>query len=182
MRRYRHGDIVGIADSPLRHIARRVFKPHTDLYHWCLVCGYVEHEDDYIILESIARGICVGRLSWYQGREYRVFRVTMGQDRRLGRRVCQELTRFGRARYDWLFLAVLPFDCLRCWLRQLFTEGRFRAIQAAELKHWENERLTCTEAANAWRYVGYPIVPPGVKPMPSAFIEAVNVGRLIEVT
>jgi len=182
MGKYRKGDIVGIADSPLRHIAGRVFAPHTDLYHWCLICDYVKHEDDYVILEATIRGIGVGRLSWYRNRGYRVFRVTMGQPINLGHRVCQELARRGRARYDWFFIAVLPFDCLRCWLRQLFTEGRVRAIRASELKHWENEPLTCTEAANAWRYLGYPIVPTGVKPVPSAFIEAVNEGRLVEVT
>ena len=180
---YRAGDIVGVpADHRLARLCYHVFRPHTKLFHWLIIYEYIPEEQDYIILESIRKGVTVGRLSRYQGSGYRVFRPAVSNPD-IGRRACHELTRYGRNGYDWLILLTLPFDCLRIIIRQLIIERRLHPIRPCELPYRVDHRLTCTEAANlGWTRVGYPVIPPGVFPLPAAFLEAVRRRRLREVT
>ena len=198
--RYRHGDIAGVPHrGMLGRLMKRVFTPHTNMVHWVLICDYIESEEDYVILESIGKGVAVGRLSWYK--DYRVFRPTAKSTcirlrpvaestciRRdscreyLGIWACQELTKYGRAKYDWGFVLSLPFACVCCWLQQLLTTGRTWPIKAADLPYSLDDRLCCTEAAVlAWRLVGVYLVPVSTMPIPSALLEAVEKGILKEV-
>ena len=180
---YLPGDIVGV---PARHVLARlcyhVFWPHTKLFHWLIIYEYIPEEQDYVILESIRKGVVVGRLSRYKGSGCRAFRPVVSNPA-LGKRACHELTRYGRNTYDWLIVLTLPFDCLAVLIRQLATEGCLRPIRPSELPYRVDHRLTCTEAANlGWARLGYPLVRSDVFPIPAAFIEAVREGRLREVT
>lgn len=180
---YLPGDIVGVpANHLLARLCRCAFRPHTDLFHWLIIYEYVVREDDYVILESISKGVVVGRLSRYRESGYRVFRPAVDNSD-LGKRACHELTRYGRNAYDWLVFLTMPFDCLAVLFRQVITERRLRPIQPSELPYRPDQRLTCTEAANlGWTQAGYPIVPADVFPLPAAFVEAVRRHRIREVT
>jgi hypothetical protein len=180
---YLPGDIVGVpANHLLARLCHSAFEPHTNLFHWLIIYEYVPDERDYIILESIPKGVAIGRLSWYKGNDYRVFRPNV-DDPTVGKKVCQELTRYGRNGYDWLVFITLPFDCLAILVRQIAIEHRLHPIRPSELPYRADHRLTCTEAANlGWTRVGYSLVPAGVFPLPAAFIEAVRRRRLKEVT
>lgn len=179
---YQHGDIAGVpGHSILGKLNKRVFWPPTDLFHFLLIADYIPHENDYVILESVNKGIAVGRLSWYEGKGYRVFRPNIPRSQYWGRRACQALTQHGRAKYDYLLILKLITGSLLVWAKQLIKEGRLHRIRAVELPYARDSRFICTEAANeAWHLVGYPIVPKGMVPLPSAFIEALSWGELIE--
>jgi hypothetical protein len=179
MKLYQHGDLAGIPKAGiLPWLGQKVFYPHTELFHWVLICDYIVDEKDYVILEATPGGFKVGRLSWYS--HYRVFRpVNHGF---LGRLACQKLTAYGRSKYDYRFIASLPFVVLFCWMKQLFTTGRCRAIRAHELPYVADERLCCTEAVVlAWQRVGVWLVPSKTKPIPAALMEAVEKGVLEEI-
>jgi len=185
---YQVGDPFGaqlnrLVFKPLAIANERIFYPHTKLFHWGLIYDYVKAEDDYVVIESLVdkRGITIGRLSDYD--DYKVFRPNIPNTRHLGKIACQKITRFSDSPYDHCFIASLPFQCVGVWTKQLFTEGQCHAITAGELPYCRNRVFVCTEAVNfAWAMVGFRIVSRGVKPIPSAFIEAVEEGRLIEVT
>lgn len=179
---YQHGDIGGVPNRGLLgRINRAVFHPHTDLYHFFLVADYVPEEDDYVILESTARGVGVGRLSWYE--DYRIFRVNAPMAKSLGVKACRMLTKHGRAGYDHLLFAKLLLGCLGAWLGQLFRLEPFGPINPWQLSYGRNSRFICTEAANeAWAMVGYPVIPRGMMPLPAGFEAARICGKLLEVS
>lgn len=182
---YINGDIGAVLAEGFAKVAgllsRKIFTPHTDLFHFFLIGDYIPEENDYVILEATPRGVMVGRLSWYEG--YRIFRVVDPDVRELGIRAARAATKYGRAYYDYLLFFKLLAGVMRCLFRQLMNEGWFKAIRPAELPYARDSRFICTEIANeAWRLVGRPIVPKGVVPLPAGFIEALNSGKLVEVT
>lgn len=183
-RDYQHGDIGAVdSNSLLAKAQRAIFLPKARAIHHFLIADYIPEEDDYVILESIAKGIAVGRLSMYQPETYRVYRPVLPDSRILGIRACRELTRYGRARYDYGIYFKMAIDLLFCFARQLVLERKMHKIRAKDLLYGRDSRFICTEAVNeAWRAVGYPIIPKGVIPIPPAFIEAHVLGKIEEVT
>jgi len=179
--KYQHGDIFGVPSDSFLGIANKaVFSPHTDLYHFGIIADYIYDEEDYVILESSAKGISVGRLSWYQ--TYRVFRFADPEIATLGVKACQKLTMYGRARYDYALFLKIFIGCLTVWLGQILTGHKPTAIKPVQLPYGVNSRFICTEAANlAWKIVGYPIIPKDTIPLPAGFIKALNNGLLVEI-
>ena len=186
---YQHGDIFGVPSySTPGKFNKAVFWPHTDLYHFGIIADYIPDENDYVILESTGKGIGVGRLSWYDGKEYRVFRINDPEAVDLGVRACRALTQFGQARYDYgLYIKILA-GCVWTWMEHIWYKLTVKDyaftwdIRPAELPYARDSRFICTEAANeAWRLVGRPPIPNGVIKLPAGFIEALYCQKLIEV-
>lgn len=175
------GDIFAVKGRGITGwFARTLTAPETDRFHFGLVWEKVD--DDYLILESISKGIAVGRLSFYEGKDVKFYRADCPAE--LSAQAPIELTRWGRSRYDWLLIPKLIIQGFWLILKHLVTEGRFRRIRAEELSPiytWDS-RLLCTEAAwCGYNAVGVNIIPYGVPPMPSSFREAELQGRIKEV-
>ena len=186
---YQHGDIGGVPSySLLGKLNKAIFWPHTQLYHFFVIADYIPEENDYVILESTGKGISVGRLSWYNGKEYRIFRPSGDEVAKLGVRACRALTQFGQAKYDYRLYVKMIFGCMAVWLEHIWYKmtvkdyGFYWDIRPAELPYARDSKFICTEAANeAWRLVGHPIIPNGVIKLPSGFIEALYLRNLVEI-
>lgn len=159
-------------------LSKNLFIPHSDRFHFFLIAEPVDGEDDYIILESItSKGITVGRLSWYPLDELHVYRVKDPHWQALGRLAVLELTKYGRAGYDYLLPVKLLLGVL-----QLILKGKLPPWRPEQLPYGRNSRFLCTEAANeSWRAVGYPIIPEGVCPLPAGFELALEEDRLVRI-
>jgi hypothetical protein len=146
-----------------------LIEPETDRFHYGLIwlkCG-----DDRLILESIGKGIAVGRLSFYDGEDIKFYRVNCPRGLRIAAPV--ELTKWGRSLYDYLLVAKLVIQGL--WLLLWHR----RRIRAEELTWSQDNALTCTEAVDvAYDAVGVNIIPLGTCPIPSAFKQAEVDGKL----
>jgi hypothetical protein len=192
---YQHGDIGAVpSHSILGKLNQAIFWPHTDLYHFFIIADHIPEEDDYVILESTGKGISVGRLSWYKGKGYRVFRVEPAEYhetviKHRGVQACRRLTKHGQAKYDyWLYMKLLV-GCIAVWDRHLTDKIRRRrspfpwwVIKPSELLYARDSRFICTEAANeAWRMVDLPIIPDGIIKLPAGFIMALYNKFLVEV-
>ncbi|MFC1910463.1 hypothetical protein ACFLXC_04145 [Chloroflexota bacterium] len=169
------GDISGVRGKGIMpRLARRLFRPNTDLYHWFIIDYYIPDEGDYVIYESVAKGVTVGRLSFYQPEDLVIYRrrdVTPEQ----AKKAAAAVTRLGRARYDYCLYIKTFADVMR-----LVFSGKLPPWRAGDLRYSANSRYVCTEAAVwGWQQVGYPIVPPDVLPMGSSFLEAAE-GGIIE--
>ena len=175
------GDIGAVkGNGPLGLAARGLFAPYTDRYHHFLV-WWKTADGDYVILESINKGLAVGRLSMYNGADVKFYRA-VNLDARTRERACEELTEYGRSRYDWLLYLRLAAFVIGTEARLLKAEGRFRKIQASEMKYNEDGWLICTEAVvTAYRLVGWSLVPEGVVPLPCAIEQARLDGIIKEV-
>ena len=182
------GDIFGIKGRGISGWAcRHLITPPTDRFHFGVVGDYLPWDNDYVILESIGKGIAVGRLSFYKPEDVEIYRVVLGQtpEQNLGKRrteefhdvrkrAAAELTRVGRARYDYLLVAKLGLGALR-----LLLKGKLPPWGAADFKWGRNSRFLCTEACQeAWLRVGHPIIPPGIVPLPAGFAQALQEGRI----
>ena len=167
--------------GPLLWLSQHLIEPKTDRIHFFIIGDYLPWDNDYVILESIGKGIAVGRLSFYKPEDVEIYRVVLGRDQRLGvlrpelrKRAAAELTRVGRARYDYILIAQIAFGALTLLLR-----GKLPPWRPEQFPYGRDQKYICTEAASfCWRAVGHPIIPPGVVPLPAGFAQALQEGRI----
>lgn len=177
---YHEGYIVGVEGGAMSYASQAIFTPPTRLYHFLVIGQYIPEDDDYVILEAIASGVRVGRLSWYKDDLYVVFRVNDPDAEELGRRACYLASQFGRWGYDYMMYLHLGYHVPRVILLNLIKERRFRRIKPSEIPYYENHAVICTEFANAlWRQVGRPPIAGGVNPFPAGYIEAYLARKLV---
>lgn len=159
-------------------LSSHLLLPKTDRFHFGIIARYLEDEDDYIIYESIGKGVTVGLLSFYEGEDLEVYRVKDVNARKLGERAVVEITRLGRAHYDYKLILELILFALKN-PKLLLPALIGRPISYSQLPYKSDERYICTEAANeAWKQVGHPIITPGYAPVPAGFKDAQNLGRI----
>ena len=167
--------------GPLLWFSQSLIEPKTDRVHFFLISNYLPWDDDYIILESIGKGIAVGRLSFYKPEDVEIYRVNIGTDPRMGelrkqlrRRAAAELTKVGRARYDFILILEIALGALTLLLR-----GKLPPWRAKDFPYGRDRKFICTEAANfGWRAVGHPIIKPGVVPLPAGYKQALIEHRI----
>jgi hypothetical protein len=165
--------------GPAGFASRNLFVPRTDRFHHFLV--WMKRDGDYIILESIGKGLSVGRLSMYSGKDVRFYRAGT-LDLATRRRACEELTEYGRSRYDWALYLRLAWDIAEMEARIVRSGQAPRRLSAEELPYRDDAALVCTEAVvTAFRLVNWSLVPRGVLPLPSAIEQARLSGLLKEV-
>uniref|UniRef100_A0A6M3L9K8 Uncharacterized protein n=1 Tax=viral metagenome TaxID=1070528 RepID=A0A6M3L9K8_9ZZZZ len=142
-----------------------------------MIGEYIPDDDDYVILESINKGIALGRLSMYQPEDMEIYKVNVDDWEALGKKATLALTRYGRCSYDFMLIIRLliyaPIMLIKHGLPPWHPE---------ELPYRRDNHFICTEAANrGWADIGYPFIPEGVIPMPASFKLALKRGRLLRV-
>ena len=176
------GDIAGVKGKGLLlWLSKHLLSPETDRVHFLVIGDYIPWDDDYVILESIGKGIAVGRLSFYKPEDLEIYRVNLSTDPRmrtldihLRRRAAAELSRVGRAHYDYILFIHLLFGALALLFR-----GKLPPWRSEDFPYGRDKRYICTEAAaEAWRAVGHPIIPKGTVPTPAAFRQALMDNRM----
>lgn len=172
------GDIFAIKSKGIiGWLACKVFNPETDRFHFGIV--WLKVKDDWIILESINKGIAVGRLSFYKGQDIKFYRVNCSYG--LRRKAGATLTKYGRSKYDYRLIVKIAVGCLLAFFKILFTEFKFRKLKAEDLLSWRSDNsLICTEAAEL-PYRKLPLTNPNAPPLPSAFKQAKIEGRISEI-
>lgn len=174
---YCPGDIVGVEGKGfLQSLSFKMIEPHTKLYHFFLVGDYVPEEDDYEILESIGKGVAIGRLSWYSDQVFDVFRINNAFAEQIGRRAYYAASKFGRRRYDYLVYVKFIGD----WLKFIIRNRRLGPLSTKDFSYARNSNLICTELVfESYLLVGVRLVEEGEVPIPAAYINAYNDGRLV---
>lgn len=163
---------------------RHLLSPPTDRFHFGLIWEYIEDLNDYTIVESVniglfAKGISVGYLSKYKGRDVEVYSITDPAMADWGVYACYNILHFQETGYDLMLIPRLTVSGILCALRQLVMERRLRPIKPDELSYSRDDKYICTEAANeGWWALDYPLVPPGVAPTPASFKRAELDGKL----
>ncbi|TET42886.1 MAG: hypothetical protein E3J66_02805, partial [Dehalococcoidia bacterium] len=105
------GDIFALkGHGLLGWLSRNLMEPVIGRYHFGIILQ--KWQDDYLILESISKGLSIGRLSFYEGADIKFYRVDCDED--LREAAPYELTRWGRSLYDYLLVAKLVVQGL--WL------------------------------------------------------------------
>lgn len=161
------GTIGACFATPGIAFGNALMSPTTDRGHYFLVWMYT-NEDDYIILESINKGIAVSRMSKYKGQGVKFFEVDCPAD--LRHQAPVELTKWGESNYDWLLIAKLAVGGAQVFIKNTIKEHKFRRIRAEELPYGRDKSLICTEAIEtAYLAIGVPIIDPCIVPTPSAF-------------
>ncbi len=171
-------DIAGVkSKGPMGYLAQKLTKPYSGLFHHFIIGDYIIEDDDYVILESINKGVTVGRLSFYDPEEVVILRRVLPfqeQNMVIRRRASVALTELGRCGYDWL----LAFHLMAA-IPVLLLHGKKPPYESAQLPYGKNNSYVCTEAvAYAWRQAMFPIVPPGVVPLPASIVKAYHDGKL----
>jgi len=185
---YLPGDIVGLEPNGWSILEARasqaVFTPHTPRLHWFFIAKYLPGEKDYVIIESIPDGgVRIGRLSWYDGQKYQVFRIA-GIDPATGQRIIDEASLFGRRQYGYLsIIKMLPAIIAIEWANWKI-HRRLRSVTARDMYiHMSDKGLLCTQLVfDVPKALGIDILLPGDAPLPCAFISAIDAGLLKEVT
>lgn len=178
---YQPGDIVGVrgGKGPLTWLSYHAIVPHTPLFHFLLIRDR-RGSEDYEVLESIGKGVAVGRLSWYQKQEYVVFRPNHENADVMGRLAADLASKFGRRKYDWkLYLKIFAW-ALGYWTKEVFT-GHIppRPVTPAQIPYRTDHDLICVELVfEAWKNVGFKIRAYGHAPVPAEVILAGDRGDI----
>jgi len=199
---YQPGDVVGVKNYGFTgKLAYHLFEPQTDLYHFLLIDGYLEDEDDYSIIESLATGPRMGRLSWYAKRDYQVFRVNeehakfwtvfrnhklrlnaSGSSEYLGEIAVEKASRFGRHGYDFALYVKLLVGVLRFQVNRLVHGKAPRRMKPEDVPYGRDQAFICTELVfEAWRGVGIQLRAADHAPLPCEFVLAEDRGELIRI-
>ena len=180
---YVPGDFVGVEGGGiLTALSAGAITPRTKLFHFLLIGDYIPEDDDYVILESIGKGVAVGRLSWYADRKYQVFRVNHPDYARLGKRAAALASKFGRHDYDYFLFARFLGDFVRFEAEELWTFRRFARMFPGDFRRVQDSDFICTELVVAtWALVGVDVIHPEDAPVPAAFVLAERAGRIVTI-
>ena len=161
-----------------------MYSPYTDRFHFFLIWEYIPEHNDYTIIESIniglfAKGVSVGYLSKYKGRDVEVYSITDPDVAELGIYACYNVLHFQEVSYDLMLIPRLAISGLFCFVKQLVLEHRLRRIRPRELWYSRNDKFVCTEVVNEGYWgLDYPIVLPGVPPIPASFKHVELIGEI----
>lgn len=159
--------------------ARNLLSPHTDRFHFGII--WKQMGEDYIILESVSKGIAVGLLSWYDPKDVEVYRVDCFKYLRIA--APDQLVIWGRSRYDYFLILKIAFGGLLTFFRVLIKEKKLRKLRSEDFPYGQNSELICTEAVDiAYNAVGVNLIPEGVLPLPNAFRQAEQDEKMKKVT
>jgi len=178
--KYQPGDIVGVrgGKGPITWLSNHCVVPQTNLFHFFLIGDQVG--DDYEILESIGKGVAVGRLSWYKDREYTVFRVNHEKALSLGASVFRMASKFGRRQYDWKLYVKIFAWALGYWLKEIFT-GHIPPwpVYPTQIPYKADDDFICVELVfAAWKLADVRLRKHGHAPVPAEVILAQDRGDL----
>jgi len=158
---------------------RKLASPSTDRFHFGII--WKQMGQDYVILESISKGLTVGLLSWYDPKDIEIYRVDCLKYLRV--QAPDYLVMWGRSRYDYLLILKIAFGGLLAFFKILIKEKKPRRLRAEDFPYGENSEPICTEAVDiAYDAVGVNLIPEGVLPMPNAFRQAEIDGKMKKVT
>ncbi len=177
---YQPGDIVGVVGKGiLPWVSYHAIVPQTNLFHFLLI-GDRTGPEDYEILESIGKGVAVGRLSFYKNREYVVFRVNREDSERIGTAAFMAASVFGRRKYDWKLYVRIFAWALGYWLKEIATlHIPPRLVYPTMIPYKTDQDFVCVELVfEAWKQVGVRIREHGHAPVPAEIIMARDRGDL----
>lgn len=163
-------------------ICRNLFLPKTDRFHFFMIGDKLQGEDDYVILESIGKGIAIGRLSFYKGFDVELYRPILGElnlnPNKLRKRAAQALSKYGRAKYDWKVFAIVALEALG-----LIFRGKFPPWDGFLFSAAKDNVFVCTEAvARSWKDVGVELFPKEFPAfLPQSFRQAEEQGTLVKI-
>jgi hypothetical protein len=177
---YPVGSIIHFYSSnPFSFLASIIFCPKTKLYHAAIIGHYIKEEDDYEIIESLGRGITLGRLSFYNKRKYVVYWPS-----RVNTAIGDELwilaSKFGRIRYDFLFYPEVLWSILKISIKNIICYHKLNEISPEELKTSTNKEFICTRFTREFwdQHQKNILFPESWSPIPSAYVLAVQKGYL----
>lgn len=151
--------------------------PKTTRHHFFLLGEYIPDEDDYVILESINKGIAVGRLSFYKSEDIEIYRINDKDWKEIGKKATLALTKYGRARYDFIL-------CIRLILSipRLIIKHGFPPWLVQKLPYYSDGSFICTEAVRrGFKDTGHPIIEKGVLPIGASYKQAFKRGKLLRI-
>ena len=174
------GDIFATeGKGPAGWAVRNLISPSTDRFHFGILWKKLPN-NDFIILESIRKGLAVGKLSWYSDRDIVFYRVDCPWD--LRSIAANGLVDYGRAMYDFMLIPKIVVGIIAALFEILTKERKIRKPTAEDFPYGENSSLICTEAVDiAYDSVGVNIIPEGVIPLPNAFKQAELDGRISQI-
>jgi hypothetical protein len=186
---YWPGDFVGLRPSGWSRIVAwlmsKVFTPATELEHWIFIMAYIPEEGDYSIVESIPDGgVRIGRLSWYDGCLYHVYRVNRPDAADIGIRIIQEVSLFGRREYGYLSILDMLAGIVNIERAEWRQYRRFRRVNMRDMAGYMSKTgEICTQLVHdvPLRF-GIDILPPMEAALPPAFMDAWRLRLIIEVT
>jgi hypothetical protein len=186
---YWPGDFAGLRPNGRSRIVAvamsKVFTPATELEHWFWVGKYIPEEKDYVIYESIpSHGVAVGRLSWYDGCIYQVYRVNRPDAAAIGVKIIDEVSLFGRRDYGYLSILDMLAGIINIERNEWQKYKRLRRVTMYDMSGYMSRTgELCTQLVHDVPLrLGIDILPIGMAALPPAFIAAAEASLIKKVT
>ena len=181
------GDIVGIREPGVSDWGLKFMNffmtPKNDLLHYAVISHYDKNLHDWILIESIGKGVTFQLLiGWYLKRKsaigiFRVADATL--DQRM--RAVSGIYRYANKKFDYSLIVKLIVWYIGHFFNQVFhfknPIHKFKAVDFPNYKSDEN--FFCTElAVRSYQDLGVFIVPKDILPVPSSLKESELCGKI----
>ena len=175
------GDIVGIREPGVSDWGLKIINffmtPKNDLLHYAIVSHYNERLNDWILIESIGKGVTFQLLkSWYLKRKstiviFRVVDATLSQRMK----ALSNVYLYANKKFDYKLIVKLVCWYVGHFFNQLFhLKNPIHKIKASDFPYYKSdEDFFCTElAVRPYADEGIYVIPRDVLPLPSSLKEA----------
>ena len=161
---FRVGDIVGCPADLRQKALAKLITPYSDRWHFLIIAGKC-FNGDWVIYESLAKGVSPGRMSFYRDTHIKVYRVP---DPDAACRAAEEASNLGRLGYDYILYIWMLWQAMGYWLH-----AGLKPVPYQVFKQDADRNVICTELiAECYQNAGYPIVPRDTIPTPAAIEQA----------
>jgi len=166
------GYICAVSQGMMGKLESILITPSTDFDHFFMLYEYRPEIDDWVIVESIAKGTSFGLLSWYTELFHvHIFRPRKVHSDDICLRAALHSLQYGRSRYD--FIAVARVVCIT--LYDIFKQLRkFKRpwVDYTKFPRSDNSRVICTEFVEySFEKAGVHVFDPNYLATPANFVE-----------
>lgn len=176
------GYICAVSQGILGKLENALVVPRTELDHFFMLYHYDFLADDWIIIESIAKGVSIGWLSWYTKlTPVHIYRPNDRDSDNICLLAATNAIAYGRRYYDFPTMARVAYITLHEIFKQLM-KGKRPWVSYTCYPAVKDNAVICTElVAQSFRKAGYNVFNPYCLANPPNFISCLVEGIVEEV-
>ena len=163
------GDIVAVEARTSLKLLNWLVSPYTDRGHYFILGNKIKDTEDRVIYESlITSGVRIGKLSWYEGKDIEVYRVS----KEVGAEVVRNIADYSGLNYDHFYFVRLVLNAIK------YRVKHGKAIPYDKLTCKPNNSYLCTELIAEAYKPHIQFVPDNVAATPAALVNAYSQGKM----
>jgi len=176
------GYICTVSQGILGVLENALVTPRTTIDHMFMLYRYDPVQDDWLVIESIAKGVSVGWLKWYTDiTTVDFYRPNTANSDDICLFAAVNSINYGRRRYDFVTVVKVTYITLAECAKQIM-RGKRPWVSYTHYPPSNNRQVMCTELVNySFKSAGFKVFDPNYLACPPNFAQWCMLGRLEKV-